>query len=85
MDDFRREDSDVCPPVGAAWLRQLPTAWGLPVIDTALLTSFSEGWNQSLRPETWLDEQIVRVFPTAVDADTLASIEASLAARLSLP
>lgn len=85
VEDFRREDTDVPPPAGAAWLRQLPTEWELPVIDTALITSFSEGWKRSPRPETWLDEQIVRVFPTAVDADTLENIEASLSARLSLP
>lgn len=83
--DFRGEDTDVIPPAGAKWLRQLPPDLVLPVIDTALVTSFSEGWNRSPRQDTWLEEQIVRVFPTPVDAETLAHIDAALSARLRLP
>jgi hypothetical protein len=83
--DFRGEDTDVIPLAEAKWLRQLPPDLVLPVIDTTLVTSFSEGWNRSPRQDTWLEEQIVRVFPTPVDAETLARIEAALTTRFSLP
>jgi len=52
--DFRGEGTDVVPPEGEAWLRQLPADWALPVFDTTLITVFSEGWKQSPRPDTWL-------------------------------
>ena len=69
----------------AAWLRQIPPAWERPVIDTVRLASFSERWEHGTRRETWLEEQIAEVYPVALDAASLAAVEAALAARLGLP
>jgi hypothetical protein len=83
--DFRREDSDVIPPPGAVWIPQLPSEWGLPVIDTSRLLTFSERWAESARRDTWLEEQIQEVYPVPVDSLTLSQIEAALTTRLGLP
>jgi hypothetical protein len=83
--DFRSAPEDVIPPREAAWVRQLPTSWTLPVIDTIRLTSVRERWIDSARRETWLERQIEDVFPVAIDSGTLSRIEAVLAVRLSLP
>lgn len=82
--DFVQEDTDVLPESGCAWCRQLPAGW-IPVIDTVLLSTFSERWMGSKSPEFWLDEQIDHVFPLPVDPLTMARIESALAERLRLP
>jgi hypothetical protein len=82
--DFVQEDTDVLPEPRHAWCRQLPAGW-TPVIDTVLLSTFSERWTDSRNPSFWLDEQIDHVFPLPVDPLTMARIESALAKRLCLP
>jgi mRNA-degrading endonuclease toxin of MazEF toxin-antitoxin module len=83
--DFERVETDVIPVPTAAWIRQLPLEWRFPFIDTARLASFTERWQNSRRPETWLDRQIVEVYPVPVDAASLDQVESALANRLRLP
>ena len=84
LSDFVQEDTDVLPDASCAWCRQLPAGW-TPVIDTVLLSTFSERWMLSRDPKSWLDEQIDRVFPVPVDPHTMGRIECALAKRLGLP
>lgn len=83
--DFIPAAADVVASRDAAWIRQLPAAWEFPVIDTVRLASFTERWTASRRRNTWLEEQIVEVYPVPLDADSLGRIEAALVQRLSLP
>lgn len=81
--EFQPLESDVMPAADLAWCRHLPREW-TPVIDTALLSTFSEAWTRSKEPEHWLRAQIEEVYPTPVDANTLLQIEAALFRRLTL-
>lgn len=83
--DFSPEPGDVLPTLTPAWTSQLPREWEAPVVDTVRLSTFSERWEQSPRRETWLDEQIERVFPIPVDGVTLDRIEEVLTERFTLP
>ncbi|HEU4561520.1 MAG TPA: hypothetical protein VFS20_26940, partial [Longimicrobium sp.] len=84
-DDFVSVVGDVVPSRTPAWVRQLPVAWEVPVIDTVRLASFTERWTASRRRDTWLEEQIEEVYPVPLDADSLAEVEAALIHRLTLP
>jgi hypothetical protein len=81
--EFQPLESDIMPAADLAWCRHLPGGW-TPVIDTALLSTFSEAWTRSKEPAHWLKGQIDEVYPTPVDASTLLQIEAALCRRLGL-
>lgn len=83
--DFERVETDVIPAPTAEWIRQLPPGWRFPFIDTVRLASFTERWQNSRRPETWLDRQIAEVYPLPLDAASLDLIESALVNRLQLP
>jgi hypothetical protein len=84
LGDFSPEAGDVLPALSEAWVRQLPSGWVAPVIDTVRLSSFSERWEASTRRDTWLEGQIEYVFPYPVDAATLERVESALSARFDL-
>lgn len=67
-------------PARQAWWDALP--FRSPMLDTAGLISLSEPWRRGRDPRRWLKRQI-EVTDAAIDAATLAEVEARIMERLS--
>lgn len=83
--DFKPLDSEVLIDRSLPWAGQFPPEWTHPVVDTALLSSFTEEWTKSPNPKKHLPKQIEHVYTVPIDSKTLTSIENAIRADLSLP